>query len=100
MNRRNKRKVSPKLREENKLVGPVDHELPVLTVATTDGSCGRLSPAMLATRRCSSTYFISADWPGAGQNEIERRHPGTSAMFVAGCGGDQNPLPRRTMPLM
>ena len=44
-----------------------------------------------------STYFISADWPGAAQNELERRHPGTIAMFVAGCGGDQNPLPRRSI---
>ncbi len=47
-----------------------------------------------------STYFISADWPGAGQNELERRHPGVIAMFVAGCGGDQNPLPRRSLALM
>jgi len=41
-----------------------------------------------------SLYFVSADWPGAGQNELERRHPDAIAMFVAGCGGDQNPLPR------
>jgi hypothetical protein len=26
-------------------------------------------------------------------------HPGATAMFVAGCGADQNPLPRRTVEL-
>src|SRR5262249_29490552 len=39
-------------------------------------------------------------WPGAAQDELERRHPDAIAMFVAGCGGDQNPLPRRSLALM
>jgi hypothetical protein len=39
------------------------------------------------------------DYAGFAQIEIERRHPGAQAMFIAGCGGDQNPLPRRSLDL-
>jgi hypothetical protein len=45
-------------------------------------------------------YFVSADWPGAAQNELERRHPGAIVLYWAGCGGDQNPLPRRSLEWM
>jgi hypothetical protein len=31
--------------------------------------------------------------------ELEKSHPGTMAMFVNTCGGDQNPIPRRTVEL-
>ena len=41
----------------------------------------------------------SGDYPGCAQTEFERLHPGCQAMFWAGCGGDQNPLPRRTVEL-
>jgi Neutral/alkaline non-lysosomal ceramidase, N-terminal len=85
-----------KLRQDFRLVGPVDHELPVLAVRGADDKLR----AIVAGYACHATvvdgYAISADWPGAGQNELERRHPGAIALFVAGCGGDQNPLPRRS----
>jgi hypothetical protein len=85
-----------KLRQDFRLVGPVDHELPVLAVHGADGKLR----AIVAGYACHATvldgYAISADWPGAGQDELERRHPGAIALFVAGCGGDQNPLPRRS----
>jgi hypothetical protein len=101
VNRRNNKEGEvPKLREENKLVGPVDHDVPVLAVY--DGN-GKLR-AIVAGYACHATvldqYFISGDWPGAGQRELEKRHPGVVALFWAGCGADQNPLPRRTIPLM
>jgi len=31
--------------------------------------------------------------------ELEKSHPGVTAMFVNTCGGDQNPLPRRKVEL-
>ena len=98
VNRRNNKEGQvPKLREENKLVGPIDHELPVLTVSGDDGELR----AIVAGYACHATvmgdYFITADWPGAGQNELQKRHPGAIAMFVNGCSGDQNPLPRHSM---
>jgi hypothetical protein len=37
----------------------------------------------------------SGDYPGFVQLELEQAHPGAVALFWAGCGADQNPLPRR-----
>jgi hypothetical protein len=39
------------------------------------------------------------DYPGFAQLELQKRHPGAAALFWTGCGGDQNPLPRRTVEL-
>src|SRR5262249_47226098 len=44
-------------------------------------------------------YQWSGDYPGFAQIELEKAHPGAVALFWAGCGGDQNPLPRRTVAL-
>jgi hypothetical protein len=44
-------------------------------------------------------YQISGDYPGFAQIELEKAHPGVTAMFFQGAGADQNPLPRRTIPL-
>jgi hypothetical protein len=40
-------------------------------------------------------YAWSSDYPGAAQAALESAHPGAIALFWAGCGADQNPLPRR-----
>ncbi len=99
VNRRNNVEADvPQLRQNNELQGPFDHEMPVLTVRRE----GELS-AILFGYACHATvlnsYQWSGDWPGFAQSEIERRHPGVTAMFWAGCGADQNPLPRRTVEL-
>jgi neutral ceramidase len=44
-------------------------------------------------------YDWSSDYPGFAQSELEEQHPGCTALFVAGCGADQNPLPRRQVEL-
>ncbi len=101
VNRRtNKEGQIKKLIEDHKLVGPIDHELPVLAVFSDDGKLRAIVGGYACHATVLDTYVISGDWPGAAQNELERRHPGTIAMFVAGCGGDQNPLPRRSIALM
>lgn len=101
INRRNNKEGQiAKLIAENKIVGPTDHELPVLAVHDNDGKLRAVVGGYACHATVLDTYFISADWPGAGQNELEKRHPATIALFVAGCGGDQNPLPRRSIPLM
>jgi hypothetical protein len=41
-----------------------------------------------------SGYRINGDYAGFAQHELEARHPGATALFVQGCGGDANPLPR------
>jgi neutral ceramidase len=101
INRRNNPEGKIKqLIKSNKLVGPVDHELPVLAIFNLDGKLRAIVGGYACHATVLDTYFISGDWPGAAQDELERRHPGTIAMFVAGCGGDQNPLPRRSIALM
>ena len=76
------------------MVGPVDHRVPVLRVQTGDQL-----KAIVFGYACHATvmdfYKWSGDYPGFAQMEIEEKHPGVTAMFVAGCGADQNPLPRR-----
>ena len=44
-------------------------------------------------------YQFCGDYAGFAQSALEAKNPGSQAMFVAGCGGDQNPLPRKTVEL-
>lgn len=96
VNRRNNREADvPRLREEGELVGPMDHDVPVLKVVDDSGEV----IAVLFGYACHATVLSfnqwSGDWPGFAQIEIEKAFPGAIAMFWAGCGADQNPLPRR-----
>ena len=81
------------------LKGPVDHQVPVLRVSHPDGNLA----AVLFGYACHPTTLSFMTWcgdyPGFAQLEIEQSHPGAMAMFVNTCGGDQNPLPRRTVEL-
>jgi Neutral/alkaline non-lysosomal ceramidase, N-terminal len=100
VNRRNNKEADvPTLREQGKLQGPVDHDVPVLAVKN---SAGELT-AILFGYACHATtlddYQWSADYPGHAQIELEKRHSKATAMFVAGCGADQNPIPRRRVEL-
>lgn len=88
----------PRLRKEGKLKGPVDHDVPVLRVV----SRGKLQ-AVVVGYACHATvlsfYQWSGDYAGFAQIELEQAHPGTVALFWAGCGADINPLPRRKVEL-
>jgi neutral ceramidase len=81
------------------LKGPVDHSVPVLTVTRPGGKL----EAVLFGYACHPTTlsFLTwcGDYPGFAQLAIEQAHPGAMAMFVNTCGGDQNPLPRRSVEL-
>jgi hypothetical protein len=46
-----------------------------------------------------SFYQWCGDYPGFAQRELEKAYPGAVALFWAGCGADQNPLPRRRVEL-
>ena len=86
-------------RGQRELPGPVDQDVPVMTV---EGADGKLR-AILVGYACHATvlniYQFSGDWPGFAQEEIEKAHPGCVALFVQGCGADANPLPRRSIEL-
>ena len=99
VNRRNNpEKEVPRLRTENLLVGPVDHAVPVLAIRE-----GKRHKAIVFGYACHATvlssYEWSGDYPGFAQIEVEAAYPNCVAMFWAGCGADQNPLPRRSVQL-
>jgi len=79
--------------------GPVDHEVPVLRVSDTGGKL----VAVLFGYACHNTtcgdYMIRGDYAGYAQQYLEEAHPGLTALFMTGCGADQNPYPRRTEEL-
>jgi hypothetical protein len=97
--RENPEPAVPERRTEGQLQGPSDHDVPVLTVRDASG---RLT-AVLFGYACHGTtlsgYQWSGDYPGYAQMNLEDEHPGCVALFFAGCGADQNPLPRRTVEL-
>ncbi len=87
------------LRDRLELRGPVDHDVPVLRVDRVDGS--QLAAVFGYACHCTvlDGYEFSGDYAGFAQLDIESAHHGAQAMFVAGCGGDQNPIPRRSIEL-
>lgn len=97
--RENKEPEVPDKRTKGLLAGPSDHDVPVLSVR--DGA-GTLR-AVLFGYACHATVLSgqtwNADYPGYAQTDLEKAFPGSVALFWAGCGGDQNPLPRRELPL-
>ncbi len=89
----------PQLRTQNKLVGPVDHDVPVLAVSDAAGQLKTVLFGYACHATVLSFYQWSGDYPGFACSELESLHPDCIAMFWAGCGADQNPLPRRTVEL-
>ncbi len=91
--------VADRLARGEPLRGMTDHAVPVLTVTRPDGALAAIlfGYACHPTTLSSTTYC--GDYPGFAQVALERSHPGTTALFVNTCGGDQNPLPRRSVPL-
>jgi len=85
-------------RSAGTLAGPSDHAVPVLAVRRD----GRLVAAAFGYAcHCTvlGTMEWSGDYAGFAMQTVEAAHPGATALFWAGCGGDQNPLPRRTVEL-
>ncbi len=75
--------------------GPVDHDVPVLRIESLDGKTLRAVAFGYACHNTTTGLMqINADYAGYAQTEIEKAHPGATALFVMGCGGDQNPYPR------
>ena len=99
-NRRNNPEPEvPRLRSSGQLNGPVDHSVPVLVAADENARPVAIVFGYACHATVLSGYSISGDYPGYAQQELENRYPDCTALFWAGCGGDQTPLPRRTVPL-
>jgi hypothetical protein len=93
--RTNKEKDVPKMRDLGQLNGPVDHEVPVLCVRDPAGKVVAIAFGYACHATVMDFYQWSGDYPGFAQLELEKRYPEATALFFAGCGADQNPLPRR-----
>jgi neutral ceramidase len=100
VNRRNNKEAEvAKLRELGRLKGPVDHDVPVLAVRDPEGKLRALVCGYACHATVLSFYQWCADYPGFAQETLEKEYPGVTALFWAGCGADQNPLPRRSVAL-
>jgi hypothetical protein len=90
----NRRRVGARQRP-----GPVDQDVPVLAVRGSDGNL----KAVVFGYACHNTnladYRFSGDYAGIAQAELEKTYAGAAALFIAGCGADANPLPRRSVEL-
>lgn len=94
--RRNKEGALTSVTELN---GSRDYAVPVLKAEDGNGR----TFAILFGYACHNTvldeYLVCGDYAGYAQEEVERLHPGATAMFFQGAGADQNPLPRRKVSL-
>jgi len=99
VNRRNNRvaQVIEARKKGDPLVGPVDHDVPVLAVRGPDEALRAVVFGYACHATTLSFYRASGDYPGFAQIALEEDNPGALAMFYAGCGADQNPLPRRSV---
>ena len=82
-----------------KPLGPVDHSVPILRIDNANGA----PIAIVFGYACHNTTLGDAfvqyhgDYAGVAQGELEKRHQGATALFIAGCGADANPSPRGTL---
>lgn len=77
--------------------GPVDQRVPVLRVSGEDGSLRALLFGYACHNTTMGFNFFCGDYAGYAQQYLEQEHPEATAMFLMGCGGDQNPYPRRKL---
>jgi hypothetical protein len=97
--RENKEADVPALREKGQLKGPSDHDVPVLAARDAAGKLKGVVFGYACHATVLSFQKWCGDYPGFAMLDLEKAHPGAVAMFFAGCGADQNPLPRRTVEL-
>ncbi len=79
--------------------GPVDQDVPVLRVDAPDGKLRAVLFGYACHNTTLSLYQICGDYAGYAQQYFQEKHPEATALFMAGCGGDQNPYPRGTLEL-
>ena len=82
--------------------GPVDHSVPILRVNDENGALRAVVFGYACHNTTLQDKFVEyhGDYAGVTQAELERRHPRSTALFVAGCGADANPNPRGTLALV
>jgi neutral ceramidase len=86
-------------RRTPKGLGPYDHQVPVLKIASPTGKLRGLVFGYACHNTTLGFYQWCGDYAGFAQLDLEGQHEGIVAMFHTGCGADQNPLPRRKVEL-
>lgn len=97
VNRRNNEAST--LAQQTDLNGPNDYAVPVLKITDTTDRLIAIAFGYACHNTVLSGYLWSGDYAGFAQIELEKMHPGVTAMFFQGAGADQNPLPRTSVPL-
>lgn len=83
----------------SELIGPQDYSVPIIHVVGADKQVKAVLFGLACHPTVLSGYEWSGDYAGFAQLEIEAQYPGAQAMFFQGAGGEQNPMPRRTVAL-
>lgn len=81
------------------LAGPNDHAVPVIKIESPQGDVLGIVFGYACHPTVLDHYSWSGDYPGFAQMELESLYPGAVALFFQGASGDQNPIPRRSLPL-
>ncbi len=97
VNRRNNNAST--LVQQTELKGPNDYAVPVIKVENKSGDLIAIAFGYACHPTVLDINLWSGDYPGFAQIELEKYHPGVTAMFFQGAGADQNPLPRRSIAL-
>ncbi len=76
--------------------GPVDQSVPSLRIESPEGEARGVLFGYACHNTCLGAYHWCGDYAGYAQEYLQEHRPGFTAMFVTGCGADQNPYPRRS----
>lgn len=96
-NRRNN--IESIINAQTDLNGPSDYAVPVIRVTDKKGEVLAIAFGYACHNTVLSGYEWSGDYAGYAQLQVEKAHPGATALFFQGCGGNQNALPRKSVPL-
>jgi neutral ceramidase len=97
VNRRNNNEST--LAQQAELKGPNDYAVPVIKVENKTGDLIAIAFGYACHPTVLSGYEWSGDYVGFAQLALEKKYPNATALFFQGAGGDQNPLPRRSVAL-
>ena len=97
VNRRNN--IERTIEQQTELKGPNDFAVPVIKVTDPDENIRVIVFGYACHPTTLEGYQWSGDYPGFAQIELEKWYPDAVAMFFEGACADQNPMPRRTVPL-
>ena len=97
VNRRNNKEGE--LLPTSTLSGPQDHAAPTLKITDASGTIRAILFGYACHATVLSDYVWCGDYPGFAQVALETTYPDATALFFAGCGADQNALPRRSVGL-